>query len=140
MKKASYLLMVLSLVVSACGSSSGTSGYGTGTTGTTTSSSSLAVSSGHLVDGNGRTLYQDGTSTTACTTGSGCISAWPPYYVTAAPTAESGVTGAISTVVRSDGLGTQATYNGQPLYYFVDDTSPGEVSGNGQSGFSFVTP
>jgi predicted lipoprotein with Yx(FWY)xxD motif len=134
MKIALYLFVVLSLaVVSGCGSSSS----GTGTT--PAASTSIAVSSGHLVDGNGRTLYQDGNSPNDCTTGSGCIAAWPPFFVSQAPTAASGETGTISTVVRPDGLGTQATYNGNPLYYFVGDPAGG-TTGNGQSGFSLVSP
>jgi len=135
MKIALSLFVVFSLaVVSGCGSSS------SGTSGTTpATSSSIAVSSGHLVDGNGRTLYEDGNSPNDCTTGSGCISAWPPYFDNSAPTAGSGVTGTISTVARPDGLGTQATYNGNPLYYFTGDPAGG-TTGNGLSGFSLVTP
>jgi predicted lipoprotein with Yx(FWY)xxD motif len=135
MKLALYLFVVFSLaVVSGCGSSSsGTAGI------TPVSSSSIAVSSGHLVDGNGRTLYEDGSSPNDCTTGSGCIAVWPPFFVSQSPTAASGETGTISTVVRPDGSGTQATYNGNPLYYFTGDPGGG-TTGSGQGGFSLVSP
>jgi len=45
-------------------------------------------------------------------------------------TAGSGVTGTLGTITRPGG-GTQATYDGHPLYTYAGDTSPGQAKGNG---------
>ena len=55
-----------------------------------------------------------------------CAAAWPPVLTKGAPRAGGGVrTGLLGTTKRDDGT-TQVTYNGHPLYYYVDD-GPGEV-------------
>ena len=53
---------------------------------------------------------------------------WPPVHGPA--NAGSGVTGAVVTIVRSDGS-LQATYDGHPLYTATADTGPGQTRGNG---------
>jgi Secreted repeat of unknown function len=40
------------------------------------------------------------------------------------------VTGTLGVITRTDG-GTQATYDGHPLYTYVADTAPGQNKGNG---------
>jgi predicted lipoprotein with Yx(FWY)xxD motif len=45
-------------------------------------------------------------------------------------TTDSGVTGTLATIKRSDGS-VQATWNGHPLYTYVSDTAPGQAKGNG---------
>jgi predicted lipoprotein with Yx(FWY)xxD motif len=55
-----------------------------------------------------------------------CAEAWPPVLTEGAPQAGSGLEASLlGTTERSDG-GTQVTYNGHPLYYYVDDP-PGQV-------------
>jgi predicted lipoprotein with Yx(FWY)xxD motif len=46
------------------------------------------------------------------------------------PTGTSDVQAKLGTVDRPDGA-TQVTYEGKPLYTFVEDTRPGQVTGNG---------
>jgi predicted lipoprotein with Yx(FWY)xxD motif len=134
------LLLLSSLIVASGCAGSGSSSYG-GSGGTTTSAS-------YLVDGSGRTLYQfsgdaANSGVSNCTSGNGCISAWPVVAGGTSLAATSGASpqaGLISSFNRSNPSGSQATYAGKPLYYFVSDTSPGVVSGNGVNGFSIVSP
>ena len=58
-----------------------------------------------------------------------CANAWPPVLTDGQPTLMDGVdTALISTTLRTDGS-TQLTYNGWPLYYYFEDTQPGDVLG-----------
>jgi predicted lipoprotein with Yx(FWY)xxD motif len=137
-RKAVYLFIVFGLIAtSGCGgSSAGLATYGgsTPTTGVTPATSStlgtstLNESNPYLVDGNGRTLFQ---ASSPCT--GSCLTVWPPFTASQIPTAAgSAVQGSIGL---SDG---QVTYNGQLLYYFESDTSPGQTSNGGNSQFSLV--
>jgi predicted lipoprotein with Yx(FWY)xxD motif len=55
-----------------------------------------------------------------------CAEAWPPVYTKGEPRAGDGVrTSLLGTVKRRDGK-LQVTYDGQPLYYYVNE-GPGEV-------------
>jgi predicted lipoprotein with Yx(FWY)xxD motif len=55
-----------------------------------------------------------------------CAEAWPPVLTDGEPQAAGGVEqGQLGTTERDDG-GTQVTYAGHPLYYYVDDP-PGQV-------------
>jgi len=97
----------------------------------------LAVSSSDalgdfLVGPNGMTLYtfandQPGVSNCA----DQCAANWPPLLVGAAqqPTAADGVNGEIAVIERADG-GQQVTYNGMPLYYWINDVVPGDTTGH----------
>jgi predicted lipoprotein with Yx(FWY)xxD motif len=89
-----------------------------------------------LTNGSGRSIYlwmKDSTNSSACS--GGCASAWPPVTTTGALTAAGGVNKAdLSTFTRSDGT-KQVAYDGHPLYYFVGDSAPGEVTGQGSDGF-----
>jgi predicted lipoprotein with Yx(FWY)xxD motif/glucose/arabinose dehydrogenase len=86
-----------------------------------------------LVGPDGRTLYtfshdDDGESTCY----EQCAEAWPPLTIEGGgqPTANAGIPGQLGTVEREDGT-TQVTYDGWPLYYFVQDTAPGDAVGQG---------
>jgi len=88
-----------------------------------------------LANGTGMTVYwfaADHGTTSACT--GACAAAWPP--VTGTPSAGTGVSlpGKLAAITRPGG-GAQATYNGHPLYTFEEDTAPGQVNGNGVTGF-----
>jgi len=52
-----------------------------------------------------------------------------------APVAGSGADGMLlGTTQRKDGR-TQVTYAGHPLYYFITDKKPGDVTGQGINAF-----
>lgn len=134
-------LAAAALIATGCGSSGGSGS--SGSAGTSGGSHTSAAASGNslktgkvggatvLTDSKGFTLYWfvPDTSTTSKCTGE-CLKFWTP--LTGPVTAGSGVTGKLSTITRSDGS-TQATWNGHPLYTFVEDTGPGMDHGNGQN-------
>ena len=82
---------------------------------------------------NGMTVYtftQDvkDSGKSACT--GQCSTIWPALTVAdgATPSAGSGVTGKLGTIKRDDGK-SQVTYNGLPLYFFHNDSAPGDANG-----------
>ena len=83
-----------------------------------------------LVDAQGRALYlfaADKTKDSTCY--DACATAWPPMLVDKGATIDAmhGATASLTgTTTRKDGT-VQVTYNGHPLYYFVDDKNPGEI-------------
>jgi predicted lipoprotein with Yx(FWY)xxD motif len=93
-----------------------------------------------LTDGNGMTLYlftKDGENVSNCY--DQCAVNWPPLLVGAGeePTAGPGLTGQLGTIDRTDG-GRQVAYNGIPLYYWMGDSNPGDVNGQGVGDVWFV--
>jgi predicted lipoprotein with Yx(FWY)xxD motif len=78
--------------------------------------------------------YQPDTAAKSFVTG-GLAQAWPPLK-SPAP-AGPGVSGRLS--VLNDVNGQQVTYNGHPLYTFVDDHA-GQVTGQGVQNFFVATP
>lgn len=89
-----------------------------------------------LTDGKGITVYLfEADTTTKPTCYSACAQAWPPVLTTGAPVAGTGAKlSLLGTVKRTDGK-LQVTYAGHPLYYFVQSTKPGNVSGQGSNAF-----
>jgi predicted lipoprotein with Yx(FWY)xxD motif len=89
-----------------------------------------------LTDGKGITVYLFEADTTPKPTCYGaCATAWHPVLTTGAPVAGPGAKSSLlGTVKRTDGK-IQVTYAGHPLYYFVSDTGPGQVKGQGAHGF-----
>lgn len=84
----------------------------------------------------GQTIYWyaddvKGSGKSTCT--GSCLAAWPA--VTGTPVAAPGVqlAGMLGTITRPGGV-VQATYNGYPLYTYVQDMAPGQVLGNGVGG------
>jgi predicted lipoprotein with Yx(FWY)xxD motif len=129
--------------MSACASSGSSSSAVANTPAAGGNTSSAAAASGNtvaektigsqqvVVDSQGMTLYWFAIDTSSKSNCSGqCATYWPP--VTGPLTAGSGVTGALSTITRSDGT-MQATYDGHPLYTYVGDKSPGQATGNGKN-------
>ncbi len=91
-----------------------------------------------LVDAHGRTLYgftNDTAGTSTCT--GGCAADWPPLTVTAGWTTGTGVDRAtFHTVAR--GTDMQLVAGRWPLYRFVGDRRPGDVTGQGVESFFVV--
>ncbi|HEY2603188.1 MAG TPA: hypothetical protein VGI67_16645 [Thermoleophilaceae bacterium] len=89
-----------------------------------------------LVNGHGQTLYlfeKDKHGKSACN--GKCAGAWPPVFTTGKPNAGSGVSASkLGTTKRKDGK-MQVTYNGHPLYAFVEDTKAGQAKGEGSKAF-----
>ena len=98
-----------------------------------------------LVAGNGFTLYmfapdkRSGVSTCY----NACATAWPPLLLVGSdvPVYGHGVNPSLlGTTKRTDGT-VQVTYNGWPLYLWVDDSVPGQATGqaiNNNGGLWYV--
>ena len=89
-----------------------------------------------LVDDKGMTLYlfvkDTGTSSTCYDQ---CAKFWPPVLTTGTPQAGTGANQSLlGTTTRSDGK-VEVTYAGHPLYYFLSDKAPGDITGQGVNGF-----
>jgi len=80
-----------------------------------------------LFDGERRAIYYFDRETSERSECYGaCAAAWPPVLTDGEPVAEGGAeTSLLGTTKRDDGS-TQVTYDGRPLYYYVDDP-PGEI-------------
>jgi predicted lipoprotein with Yx(FWY)xxD motif len=89
-----------------------------------------------LVDSGGRTLYLFAADTGSKSVCYGqCAGIWPPVLVHGAPQAGPGVNASLlGTTARTDGT-VEVTYAGHPLYYFISDKKPGDVTGEGVNGF-----
>jgi len=133
-------MVVLAVLVTACGSGDSSDTTAAPAADTTAAApaagATIETTSGdlgdYLVDEGGLTLYvflndEQNSGSSACE--DQCLANWPPLEGEAA--AGGGVdAGMLGTITRSDGS-TQATYNGWPLYYFANDSAPGDT--NGQS-------
>ena len=139
--------VAVAVVIAGCGggsNSSSNSGASSGSTKTTaaktaggTAVSIRTTSLGRtLVDGKGRTLYlfeNDKSPTSTCN--GACASVWPPLTSSGKPQPGSGISaGKLGVTTRSDGQ-SEVTYAGHPLYYYVSDTQPGQVAGEGLDQF-----
>ena len=83
-----------------------------------------------LTDPKGMTLYvfdKDADGKSVCN--GPCATNWPPLMVTGDGKAD----GAYTIIVRDDG-GKQWAYKGKPLYTWIKDTKPGDISGDGVAG------
>ena len=85
---------------------------------------------GMLVDAKGMTLYtydKDADGKSACN--GQCAQNWPPLMAEAGAEADGEW-----TVVKRDDGSMQWAYDGKPLYTFVMDKKPGDVTGDGKMG------
>ncbi len=83
-----------------------------------------------LTDPKGMTLYtfdKDSAGTSACV--GPCAVNWPPL----AAAADASPVGDFSVIDRADGT-RQWTHRGMPLYGWVKDGKPGDVTGDGFNG------
>lgn len=87
-----------------------------------------------LVNAKGMTLYvfaPDKKNKSTCY--GTCAKYWPPVLVpkgTTAPASMAGVAGTFGVAMRTDGA-HQLTYDGAPLYTFLEDKKPGQMNGQG---------
>jgi predicted lipoprotein with Yx(FWY)xxD motif len=91
-----------------------------------------------LTDGAGNTLYlftKDEPGKSNCY--DDCAANWPPFYADEGVTLPEGVAGELGEITRDDGT-EQTTYNGWPLYYWVQDQAPGDTTGQGVGDVWFV--
>ena len=90
-----------------------------------------------LTDDKGMTLYTykndvAGSGKSACA--AACLANWPALTVASGtPAKPAGLTGDLAVITRDDGA-MQVTYNGLPLYRFVNDKAPGDTKGDGVAG------
>ena len=89
-----------------------------------------AETGGLLRDGAGKTLYtfdNDAANESRCF--DACAAAWPPFMAAEGAQAK----GKLAPIARKGG-GLQWALDGKPLYFFVGDAKPGDVSGDGSGG------
>jgi predicted lipoprotein with Yx(FWY)xxD motif len=84
-----------------------------------------------IVDSEGMTLYyfhKDMGTKSACY--GACESVWPPLATSGAPDVKGGAQASLlGTTERKDGT-MQVTYANHPVYTYIEDSKPGEASGN----------
>ena len=93
-----------------------------------------------LVDSRGRTIYyytndNPGSGTSACS--GQCAATWPAVWADTSAVASTLDPALFAYITRSDGS-RQSTYQGRPLYTYSGDAGPGDVNGQGISGFWYV--
>jgi len=137
---ATAALSLIAGVAVACGTAPSTGSASpspsSATTGTKVAVANNAKLGQILVDDKGMTLYlfvkDTGTSSTCYDQ---CAQFWPPLLTTGTPQAVNGATQSlVGTTKRTDGK-VEVTYAGHPLYYFVKDKAPGDITGQGVNGF-----
>ena len=87
------------------------------------------VQGGVLVDAKGMTLYtfdKDPANSSKSVCVAQCAKAWPPLMASA----DAKPVGDYTLITRSDGE-KQWAYKGKPLYTWVKDTKPGDMTGDG---------
>ena len=144
-------IVAVSLLVAACGGSSGPNKPSSPASSPPASSGGAGVSASlkistakgslgtYLIGTLGKSarpvyLWSADTSGKSACSGA-CASTWPPVISIGTPSVSSGVTAAnLGTITRSDGK-KQVTYNGHPLYFYAADSGPGTTSGEGLNSF-----
>ena len=140
-------LTALALTVAACGNDSGEAGsaYGNQVPAATPASSPVQTvvmkaettrAGMVLANGSGLTLYyfsadKPGSGTSVCT--GGCAGAWPPLAAPVKAPAGVHLPGPLGVITRPGGV-RQVTLNGFPVYTYVGDKAPGQVTGDGKEG------
>lgn len=143
--------LVSAAVLAACSNSNGSASSSSSSSDSSSPSSSQSGASSSaqeiktaksdlgtfLVDKDGKAVYlftKDSPGKSVCE--GQCLAAWPA--VTGKVSAGAGVDASkIGTLKRSDGT-TQASYGGWPLYYWVKDKKPGDITGQGVGGVWYL--
>ena len=94
-----------------------------------------------LTDPEGMTLYLFTEDTTAneSTCEGGCAEAWPPVPTTEMLVLPPGIPGTLGEATRPDGS-TQLSYNDIPLYFYAEDTAPGDTNGQDAGEVWYIVP
>jgi predicted lipoprotein with Yx(FWY)xxD motif len=87
----------------------------------------------YLTNGTGWTLYTfardiPSNGTSRCM--GACVRNWPLFYITNLNLPSGLDASSFSVVSRADG-GKQLAFKGWPLYYYINDTKPGDTNGQG---------
>ena len=85
-----------------------------------------------IVNAKGRTLYMfaaDKHGKSVCY--GSCATYWPPLLTTSSKVVGAGVKASLLGTTKRTGGKLQVTYNGHPLYTFVQDAKAGQTSGQG---------
>lgn len=92
-----------------------------------------------LVDGKGMTLYiftKDMPGKSNCS--DDCLASWPPLLTQGTPKLGEGVDDSlVGTAELADGS-LIVTYKGMPLYYWINDSKPGDTTGQGVGSVWYV--
>jgi predicted lipoprotein with Yx(FWY)xxD motif len=136
---------VAGVAAAAASSAQATIAHSAGATGAATLTAHSSRYGRILFDGRGRVLYlfaRDRGGRSSCS--GACAKAWPPFLTKGTPRTLSGVNAKLlGTTRRSDGT-LQVTYAKHPLYYFKEDTKPGQIKCQNVSNFGglwlVVTP
>lgn len=127
------LPLAAAIIFAACGGSDGgrSSGAASGSTDTATTVASKPIDGRNvLVDANGNALYtseQEAGGMVRCT--DSCLQFWEPLTIDGGEPSGSVTGGTLGVLERPDGK-TQVTFNGDPVYRFVED-SAGTINGDG---------
>jgi predicted lipoprotein with Yx(FWY)xxD motif len=131
------LAALVILVIAACGGGGDNGAEESAPVGsdaaTTVSVSSADGVGDVLVDEEGSALYaavQEADGMVRCT--DACAAIWVPLTVTGEPTGGDGLAADLGVLTRPEGT-RQVTFDGRPLYTFVEDTDANTVTGNGFS-------
>jgi predicted lipoprotein with Yx(FWY)xxD motif len=132
------LVLVMAMALVACGTTT-TTGVG-GSNGVVLHTKTVTINGAQktvLADTSGKTLYyfMPDTATTIACSGS-CATTWPPVASSGTPTSSDSLSGKLSVVNGANG--SQATYNGHPLYTYSKDQSASDALGEGLFGKWFV--
>ena len=94
-----------------------------------------------LVAGNGMTLYWTTADSPGVNNVTGAAaSIWPIFYTSTIVVPSSLNASDFGTITNSDGS-KQTTYKQWPLYFYINDTAPGDTNGQGVAGkWSVVNP
>jgi len=86
-----------------------------------------------IVDGNGMTVYyftKDKADSGKSVCSGQCLEAWPSVEASSDTPKGKGITAKLGTITRDDGT-KQVTVDGMPIYLWVKDKKPGDVTGQG---------
>lgn len=133
------LVAALALIVAACGGGSDQNAeapaQGGSNAAETVSTSTVEGVGDVLIDARGAALYaseEEAGGMVLCV--DECATIWEPLTLSddSEPTAADGLAADLGVLERPDGA-RQVTFDDRPLYRFVEDPSPGAVTGNGFS-------
>lgn len=89
-----------------------------------------------LVGPNGHALYLfEGDKGTTSKCSGQCAHFWPPLTTSGSPKASGSAKQSLLGTTNRGGGVKQVTYDGHPLYYFLEDSSAGSTKGEGSTAF-----